>query len=60
MEKVTMTVHELAEMVGCSLPKAYALTDIAGFPVIRIGRRKVVLVEQTMQWLIDQAGRALL
>ena len=59
MEKLTMTTKELAEMVGISLPKAYNLTCIKGFPVIQMGRRKVILTEQAKQWLVDNAGKKL-
>lgn len=59
MEKLTCSVKELGQMVGISLPRAYDLAAIEGFPVIKMGRRRVVLVEQAKQWLVDNAGKAL-
>ena len=60
MEKMTCTVKELAQLVGVSVPRAYDLTHIEGFPVVVIGTRRVVLLEQAKQWLIDNAGRTVL
>jgi excisionase family DNA binding protein len=59
MEKVTMDVKELAKMVGVSLPRAYDLTEVEGFPVIRMGRRKIILVEEVRKWLKDNSGKRL-
>lgn len=39
MEKTTMSVAELATMLGISMPKAYELVKQPGFPVIHIGAR---------------------
>ena len=39
MDKVTMSVQEMAMQMGISLSKAYALTREAGFPIVRVGKR---------------------
>ena len=39
MDKVTMSVQEMAMQMGISLSKAYALTREADFPIVRVGKR---------------------
>jgi len=56
MEKLTMTVRELSEMMIVSLPTAYAMTNIKGFPVIKIGRRKLIPVDGLRLWLEQNTG----
>jgi excisionase family DNA binding protein len=51
MEKQTMSVKELAIAMGCSLPKAYELTERMDFPCIHLGRRKVIPLDGFKQWL---------
>lgn len=57
--KLTCSVKEWAQIVGCSLPKAYDMTHIATFPVVCMGKRRIVLLEQAKQWLIAHAGEGL-
>jgi excisionase family DNA binding protein len=54
MEKLTMSVSEVAKTIGISLPKAYELTARQGFPSIHIGRRIVVPVAALEEWLASQ------
>lgn len=54
MEKLTMTVDEMAQVVGISKPKAYELVHQEGFPVVRIGRRMVIPKEGLSEWLKKQ------
>ena len=54
-DKPTMTVKEMSRYLGVSLPKAYELTEIKGFPVLRLGRRKVVPTVAFERWLEDAA-----
>ena len=56
MERLTMTVKEMGKQLGISLPKAYELTHIKGFPMIQVGRRKIILVEKFLKWLDDNSG----
>jgi len=51
-----MTVKEMGQQLGISLPKAYELTHIEGFPMIQVGRRKIILVEKFLEWLDDNSG----
>ena len=52
MEKSTMSVQELANMIGISLPKAYELVKQPGFPVIHIGARILIPIDAFKEWLI--------
>lgn len=56
MEKLTMTVAEMAEVVGICMPKAYELVHQEGFPVVRIGRRMVIPKEGLCKWLESQTA----
>jgi excisionase family DNA binding protein len=51
MEKVTLSVQELANCLGISLPKAYQLTHQPGFPVVRIGNRRLIPTKEFSEWL---------
>jgi excisionase family DNA binding protein len=51
MEKITLSVQELANCLGISLPKAYQLTHQPGFPVVRIGNRRLIPMKEFRAWL---------
>ena len=51
MEKSTMSVQELSMQMGISLPKAYELTKMPGFPAFRIGTRILIPTEAFHKWL---------
>lgn len=51
MEKLTLTVDELAQVMQISRPKAYELVHRADFPVIHIGRRVLIPVDGLKKWL---------
>lgn len=55
MEKLTITVEEMANVVGVSRPKAYELIHKEGFPSVRIGRRIVIPIDGLKRWLEEQA-----
>ena len=56
MEKTTMSVRELAERMGISLPMAYDLTRRADFPSIRVGARILIPVEACHTWLAKESS----
>lgn len=56
-ERVVITVHEVAEMLQISLPTAYALVKSPGFPVINLGRKKLIPKAEFNAWLADEARR---
>lgn len=55
MDKVTMSVQEMAMQMGISLSKAYALTREADFPIVRVGQRVLVPVSEFKVWLSARA-----
>lgn len=58
----TWTVSEFAKHYGISRPTAYALTEKPGFPVIRVGRRKLIQPEKLDAWFTaaGAGGRSVL
>lgn len=57
MEKLTMTIPEMAKQLNVSKPTAYAIANTKGFPVLQLGRRKVVPVDGFKQWMERNAGQ---
>lgn len=57
MEKITISVQELADQMGISLPKAYELTKTVGFPVIRVGTRVLIPLAAFQCWLTNNANQ---
>lgn len=55
MEKVTISVQELSIQMGISLPKAYELIKTEGFPVIKIGRRILIPINDFHKWLSSKS-----
>lgn len=53
MEKATWTVKEFKEAFGFSVPTAYKYTEIAGFPVIRVGRKKLIMKDAVEKWMLE-------
>ena len=51
MEKVTMSVQEMALQMGISLSKAYELTKESDFPIVRVGKRVLITVAEFQRWL---------
>ena len=57
MEKLTISVDELAEQLGISRPLAYELTRREGFPAVRLGERRIVIpLDGLKRWLDLQSG----
>ena len=57
MEKLTINVREMAEMLDISPVTAYEMVRIEGFPVIRVGRagrRILIPVDALKEWLNSQ------
>ena len=56
LAKKTCSVKELAKMLGISENKAYQLTRIEGFPVIKVGRNKLVVLARLDEFLDSVIG----
>lgn len=56
MEKTAMSVKELAEQMGISLPLAYELTRSQDFPSIHVGARILIPIDAFKDWLASEAS----
>lgn len=56
MEKLAYNAKEAAATLGISLPTFYELSNRAGFPCVRIGRRIIVPVDSLRAWLAKEAS----
>ena len=55
MEKLSISVDEMAKMLGISRPVAYELTRREGFPVVRVSERRIVIpLDGLKAWLAHE------
>ena len=59
MDKLVITVKDLSQQLGISLPLAYKLIDSHNFPVVKIGRRKLIIVDELKNWLKSNIGNSI-
>ena len=50
-EKLALSVHETAEILGVSVPTAYELARRADFPAFHVGRRTLVDRTGLRRWI---------
>ena len=56
--KMTVTVEEMAEMIGISRSVAYQLVKEKDFPVIRVSERRLIIpIKSLEKWLESRAVR---
>ncbi len=56
-KKYAIPVKEFAQSIGVCAATAYAMTEQPGFPLLRAGRKKLVLVGAPLdEWLRKQAA----
>lgn len=56
--KMTVTVEEMAEMIGISRSVAYQLIKEKDFPVIRVSERRLIIPLKSLEkWLEEKAER---
>ena len=55
-EKLALSVHETAEILGVSVPTAYELARRADFPAFHVGRRTLVDRTGLRRWNAKQSG----
>ncbi len=55
---VILRVNDVAEVLGISKSATYGLFRRQGFPVISIGRRKVVPRDALVRWIEGQVNAA--
>lgn len=57
-EKLLLTAHDLADVLGICLPKAYDLMRSKGFPAVQLTpRRRVVPRAALDEWLMRQVDQ---
>ena len=57
MDKLLLTIPEVAEKLGISKSKVNLLVSDGGLPVVRIGRSVRISVEALQTWLAELATR---
>lgn len=55
VQRLTMSVCEMAQQLGISKPIAYELARQEGFPALRIGKRVIIPVLAFQEWLTKSA-----
>ena len=56
--KLALTIKEMAQSLSIGLPVAYELVHIEGFPVITLGKKKLIIpVAKLEEWLASTAGK---
>jgi excisionase family DNA binding protein len=56
MERLTISIEEMAKQLGIFRPTAYTLANSEGFPVLKIGKRKVVPAQGLQEWIKKNSG----
>ena len=55
-QKMAYSITEMAAVLGIGRNKAHDLANEPGFPIISLGRRKVIPVKALGEWLERKAG----
>ena len=58
-EKLVMTVQEAADMMGLGINKMYELVNTKGFPVVTVGRKKLIIRSKFEEWLENNIGQVI-
>lgn len=54
---LTMRPREYAERTKIGINRIYQLIKIDGFPVLKLGRFRLIMVEAADKWLADRAAQ---
>lgn len=58
-DKLTVTVPEMAKLLGISRPLAYELAKREGFPAIRVSDRRIIIpVDRLHEWLNNESSNS--
>ncbi|MBE6057652.1 helix-turn-helix domain-containing protein [Clostridium cochlearium] len=57
--KKTLTIKELAQVLGLSENKARQLTHAKDFPVLVLGRTRLTIISKLDEWLEENIGEIL-
>ena len=59
IQRKTCSLREFSEMLGVSYPKTLQLSHIEGFPMIKLGRDRRVILSKVDKFLEDHIGECL-
>lgn len=57
VQRKTLTVKELAKVMGVSENKARQLTHADGFPVLVLGQTRLTIISMLDEWLENNIGQ---
>lgn len=57
IERKTLTVKELAQVLGISEKKARRLTHAKGFPVLVLGQTRLTIISKLDEWIENNIGK---
>lgn len=60
MERLALTVREMADVLGIGVSKAYDLVHVSGFPSIRLRGTYIIPIEALKNWVSTAAGQSFL
>ncbi|PWI56671.1 helix-turn-helix domain-containing protein [Sulfoacidibacillus thermotolerans] len=55
---LSLTVKDVAKILGVCMPKAYDITRRIDFPVIRDGRKLMIPRDRFFQWMDESANQS--
>lgn len=59
IKRKTLTIKELATVLGTSENKARQLTHAKDFPVLILGKSRLTVISKLDEWLEDNIGKVL-
>lgn len=54
----TMSVKEFCEEYGIGVNKGYEIINSAGFPMLRLGRKIIIIRAKVDEWMVMQIGKS--
>ena len=57
IERKTLTVKELAQVLGISEKKARQLTHAKDFPVLVLGQTRLTIISKLDEWIENKIGK---
>ncbi|WP_315110213.1 helix-turn-helix domain-containing protein [Clostridium intestinale] len=54
--KKTLAVKEFAEIYNIGINKAYEMVNAKGFPMIRTGKKIIIIASKVDEWFFNQIG----
>jgi excisionase family DNA binding protein len=58
LEKLTYSIPEAAKVLGVSAPTVYALAKSKNFPILHIGKRKLIPIAGLNEWIKNNTAQS--